>query len=350
MVEMEEEIEYYDGTKLLSLKDQNGETPEIYISTSNRSGGKTTFFGRWVINRWLKKGSKFGLIYRFNYELDGVEDKFFKDIRELFFPEYNMIAHNRAKGIYKDLLLNDRHCGYAISLNSADTLKKYSHLFSDIDVLLFDEFQSETNHYCNDEVKKLISIHTSIARGQGKQVRYVPIIMIGNPVTLLNPYYVSLGITERLTDQVKFLRGNGFVLEQGYIKSAGKAQTESAFNRAFANEQYVAYSSQAIYLNDLKTFIETPQGKSTYSCTIKFMGNDYAIREYRELGIVYCDDKADSTFPIKISVTTADHNVNYVMLKQYQFLIDNLRFYFERGCFRFKNMKCKQAILNAISY
>ena len=28
---------YYDGTKLLSLKDINGNTPELYICTSNRS-------------------------------------------------------------------------------------------------------------------------------------------------------------------------------------------------------------------------------------------------------------------------------------------------------------------------
>lgn len=350
MVEENKEIEYYDGTKLLSLKDQNGCTPEIYISTSNRSAGKTTYFGRMVVNRWIKTGAKFGILYRFNYELDGVEDKFFKDIGQMFFPTYTMTAQNRAKGIYKDLFLNDKHCGYAISINSADTLKKYSHLFSDIEVMLFDEFQSETSHYCNDEVKKFISLHTSIARGQGKQVRYLPVIMIGNPVTLLNPYYVSLGISDRLNDQTKFLRGDGFVLEQGYLNSVSEAQSESAFNRAFANESYIAYSTEAIYLNDIKTFIETPQGKSSYSCTLRYMGNDYAVREYREMGIVYCDDKADSTYPIRISVTTNDHNINYVMLKQYQLLIDNLRFYFERGCFRFKNLKCKQAILNAISY
>ena len=35
--------EYYNGSKLLSLKDINKQTPEIFISTSNRSAGKTTF-------------------------------------------------------------------------------------------------------------------------------------------------------------------------------------------------------------------------------------------------------------------------------------------------------------------
>ena len=44
---------YYDGTKLLSLNDLNGKRPEIYIVTTNRTGGKTTYFGRMFINRFL---------------------------------------------------------------------------------------------------------------------------------------------------------------------------------------------------------------------------------------------------------------------------------------------------------
>lgn len=34
---------FYDGAKLLSLKDIDGNTPEIYMCTSNRNGGKTTY-------------------------------------------------------------------------------------------------------------------------------------------------------------------------------------------------------------------------------------------------------------------------------------------------------------------
>ena len=46
------EQKYYDGTKLLSLMDINGKRPEIYISTSNRSAGKTTYFNRFFVNRF----------------------------------------------------------------------------------------------------------------------------------------------------------------------------------------------------------------------------------------------------------------------------------------------------------
>lgn len=61
---------YYDGTKLLSMLDLNGNKPEIYLCTTNRTGGKTTYFGRLCVNRFFDKKEKFCLVYRYNYELD----------------------------------------------------------------------------------------------------------------------------------------------------------------------------------------------------------------------------------------------------------------------------------------
>lgn len=341
---------YYDGTKLLSMLDLNGKKPEIYMCTTNRTGGKTTYFGRLCVNRFLDKGEKFGLIYRYNYELDDVADKFFKDLKGLFFPDKTMTAKKRAKGIFQELFINDKSCGYAIALNSSDSIKKYSHLFSDITRMIFDEFQSESNHYCTDEITKFLSVHTSIARGQGEQVRYVPVFMLANQVSIINPYYVAMGICNRLNTETKFLRGDGYVLEQGFIESVSESQKESGFNRAFKENKYVAYSCENVYLNDNYSFIEKPTGKSRYICTLKYKGNEFGVKEFAESGFIYCDDKSDSSFPMKITVTTDDHSINYIMLKRNDLFLSNLRYLFERGCFRFKDMRCKEAILNALSY
>ena len=341
---------YYDGTKLLSMLDINGRKPEIYMCTTNRTGGKTTYFARLLVNRFLDKNEKFCLIYRYNYELDDCAQKFFKDINGLFFKDKTMTSKRKASGIFHELYLDDKSCGYAVSLNSADQLKKYSHLFSDVARMFFDEFQSETNHYCSDEIKKLLSIHTSVARGQGERIRYVPVYMCANPVSIINPYYVEMGISGRLNDSTKFLKGDGFVLEQGFVKSASEAQKESGFNRAFSKNSYVAYSSQCVYLNDSVAFIEKPLGASRYLATLRYKGCDYAIREFAESGILYCDNRPDTTFKFKLTVTTDDHQINYVMLKRNDLFIANLRFFFERGCFRFKDLRCKEAVLKALSY
>lgn len=342
--------EYYDGTRLLAALDQNRKKPEIYMACGNRTGGKTTYFNRLVVNHALKQGKKFMLLYRFKYELDDVAEVFFKDIRGLFFKEYDMTAKSGDKGNYFELFLNDKACGYATCLNSADRIKKLSHMFSDVDEMIFDEFQSETNHYCPNEIEKFISIHTSVARGQGQHVRYVPVYMISNAVSLLNPYFVAFGISSRMRKNTKILKGDGFVLEQAYVEAAANAIQESPFNRAFAGHKYLQYSAQNVYLDDNMAFIETMTGKCRYLCTIKFRGKHYALKEYQSQGIVYCDDKPDMSHPHRLTLTTDDHQINYVMLANARDIIELYRFYFNKGCFRFKNLECKEMVLNMLMY
>ena len=341
---------YYDGTKLLSMLDINNNKPEIYLCTTNRSGGKTTYFSRLCVNRFKDKGEKFAILYRFNYELDDCADKFYKDIGSLFFKQHTMESKRRANGIFHELFLDDKSCGYAISLNSADQIKKYSHLFSDVDRLIFDEFQSETNHYCTDEIKKLLSIHTSIARGNGEAVRRVPLYMLSNKVSLINPYFLSLGISDRLHDDTKYLKGDGFVLEQTYLEGVAQQQLDSGFNRAFKNEDYVAYSAMNVYLNDNASFIDKPKGNSTYIATVRNNNKDYAVRFYPSLGIYYVDNNVDTDFKVKLSFNASSHDVNYILAGVANPYVSMLKSVFEHGLLRFKNQECKSAFFDMLRY
>lgn len=342
--------QYYDGTELLSQRDINGEQPDIYICTTNRTGGKTTYFGRLLINRFLKKGQLFAITYRYDKELKGVSKKFFNDIGPRFFKGREMTDKLYREDGFAALMLDGNLCGFALALNNADKIKKISHLFSGVQTQLIDEFQSETNRYCLDEVQKFRSIHTSIARGQGKQVRRVETLLVGNPVTMLNPYYNALNIASRLNSQVRFLRGEGWVLEQGYVESAAVAQKESAFNRAFGEDAFNNYMAEGVYLNDDSTFIEKPAGKNKYVFTIAYMVNYYGLYEYEQLGIMYCSKRANRNYPITIAVTTADHNINHIMLQKHALVISQLRELFMYGAFRFADMESKEAILKMLSF
>ena len=341
---------YYDGTKLLSLQDINGKRPDIYISTSNRSAGKTTFFSRYFVNRFIKHKELFGLFYRYNYELSDVADKFFSEIKNLFFPAYTMTSKSRAKGIYHELYLNGELCGYAISINSAEQLKKYSHLFSSIQRILYDEFLSENNKYCNNEVEKFLSILVSISRGNGQQVRRVPVYLLGNFTSLLNPYYIALDISARLTINTNYLRGPGWVLEQGFYREVAQAQKETGLLQAFSDNKYTRYATEKVYLNDNDVFIERPGGLSNYIATIIIDGKNYALREYPEEGVIYCDTSIDATYPRKLAFSASEMNVNYIMLKQNDFFLATMREFFEYGCFRFKDLECKKAVFKMLSY
>ena len=342
-------MQTYDATKLLSQTDINGNKPQLFLSTTNRSSGKTTWFHRYLIKRWKKHAEKFMIFYRFSYELSDVSDKFFKDIQKLFYPNDTLTHKTKAKGKYAELYLNEIPCGYAVAINDADSLKRYSHLFSDTERIFFDEFQSETNHYCPDEIRKFLSLVTSISRGSGKQVRYVPVYMVSNFVTLLNPYYIALDVADKLNLKTNFYKGNGFVIEQSFYKTVAQLQAESGIMQAFAKNDYTKFVKEKIYLNDDDTFIAQPEGRSRYVATLIFEGRYYSVREYKDQGILYCGDTYDKTFPKVLAITTDDMDINIVSIKQHGFLVNMFKTYFQYGAFRFKDQSCKSAIFKLLS-
>ena len=342
--------EYYDGTKLLSMVDINGSKPEIYITTTNRSAGKTTYFGRLAVRRFLRNKEKFILLYRFNYELTDCANKFFRDLQHLFFSNYEMTEQRRANGIFVELFLNEESCGYAIALNYADQLKKFSHLLSDASMIIFDEFQSETNHYCPNEISKFLSIHTSLARGNGEQVKYLPVYMISNAVTLINPYYLAMGISDRLQSETKYLKGDGYVLEQGYYQEVANEQLNSAFNRAFKDEKYIMYASQNIYLNDNQCLIDSLRGRNSYICTIKADDKFYSLKRYDDEGVYYIDNSYDETCPRRIVISAKEQDEGYVYVGIGSIYISTVKKVFEQGKLRFKNQQCKAIAFEMMRY
>lgn len=347
--------EFYDGTELLSQVDINKKTPELYLCVTNNSAGKTSWWNRYLVKKFVDKKEKFLLITRFKDDLADVADEFYNNIKYIdderfhFLQEYNFDAKKRSSGKYAELYLNENVCGYAVSLNLIDFIKRKSHFFYEVKRGLMDEFISESGHYCSDELRKFLALHKAIGREQGNQARYFPIILLGNPYTMLNPYFDELGVIDRLKENTKFLRGNGWVLERSINTAASKALSENLFNQAFINNDYMKSYSIGGNFTDNDAFIEKPKGRSIYICTIKYDGVNYGIRKYENEGVIYCDDSADLTCPIRISMTSNDHSKNYIMSENWRGVLFSLKDYYNHGCMRFKNLKCKIAILKSIS-
>lgn len=346
---------FYDGNKLMTMLDLDGNKPELYLCTTNRSAGKTTYFSRYLVRRFLRCSEKFGLLYRYGYELDDVASKFFDEIRPLFFNDYTMSSKKSSHNGYATLTLyrgDDEVgvCGYAIALNASDKIRKCSHLLSDVTRLFFDEFQAESGEYLASEVDRLLSVHTSLARGGGSQSRYLPIIMTGNPVSTVNPYYTALGISSRLSSRTHFMRGHGWVMEQGFNESASNAIKMSGIYRALSanNSNYVNYATNGSYLSDDASFVGAMDGAGKYVCTLIYGGHEYGVFEYASDGILYVTDKSDVSYPLRISVALSDHAENTVLMTRYSITITRYRELFSLGHVRFKNQLCKSAFIALI--
>lgn len=351
-----EESKYYDGTKLLSMKDINGNTPDFYLVTSNRTDGKTTYFNRLVVNKFLQKGEKFCLLYRYGYMLDDIADKFFKDIGALFFNEYICVSEKRSKGLYHNIYLCKKdapdekiHCGYGLAINNGTAIKSFSHMFSDVERIIFDEFQAEFNGYCDDEINKFKSIYTSIARGQGKQTRHVKVYMLSNTVSVLNPYFSEMGISERLTSETKFLKGDMFVLQVHFNEHAKQNAESNAINRIFKQDDYNEYQMNGLYTLDNKAFIEKMKGNNVYLCTFVYNGKKYSIGEF-ENGFLYVSNRVDESNKNVFSCDLGSHQENYVLIQRNMMFLKRWREIFQHGGVRFQNLESKNAFIKAMAF
>lgn len=340
---------FYDGTKLLTLNDLKGNKPEIYLCCGNRTAGKTYFYKRLLLRKFLKRGEKFMLLVRFGYELDGIATNFFKDLAEIDFKGHQMTSKPVGKNLFQELSYDGKPCGYAVAINGADTIKKYSSRFVDVCSMFLDEFQSEVGKYCPDEVRKFQSIHVSVARGGGNHVRRVPVYMCSNCVTIINPYFVALGIHKRIRMETKFLRGHGWVLEQTFNEVAAKQIQESGFYAAFNDDQHMRYVTGDRYLLDNNNFIANVRGEKTPVATIVKGGATYGVWQCADGGIIFVSRKYDPSCGHKFAIETNDHDETTLLLRRND-MVKWLRKLFEKGLVIFEDAVCKDAYLDIIGY
>lgn len=342
--------DYYSIERLRTMKDINGQVPELFIVDGNRTAGKSFSIKSMLVDTFLKKKdiNQFFYLYRYKTDMQNCSEQFFGDLEERY-NGYVMTEKKLFDGAVIQLFLNNKLCGFCLPLSLSTKIKRFSSIFSQVRHGFFDEYQDENNNYLEDEIGKLMSIHTSIARGHSKQHRYVPLYMASNTVSVLNPYYSTLGITKRLKDNTKFLKGNGWVFERTYNTSAKKAFEESGFNKAFSANKYYQFASENVYLNDNLSLIEKPTGVSVYLLTVKYNGEYYNIRRYSN--VVYVSEGCDATFPTRVCFNVNDVvDDRNIMITRNNYNVVFLRNYFSRGCMRFENIKCKNMTFDLLSY
>lgn len=343
-----EEQKYYNPEKILRLRDLDGLKPAIYLVSTNRSAGKTFSFLKRSLENFKKNKTQVGLIYRHSYELNSCGSIFSDVMRQ--YPELSgeITVSSHAKGLFYEMLMDGETLGYALSLNNPDALKKYSPLFAKVEDMIFDEYQTETGKYLPKEIDKFQSLALTVARGGGKQSRHVNFYLLGNNVTLMNPYYIQFGIHKRLKTETKFMRGNGWVAEFGFNESASQQIRSNSFFHAFKDEGYMAYSTENVYLSDSSIFVGKISGRSKYLFSIAHESSLYGVREYYDKGIMYISKQCDPSCKMVITFKASDHNQNTMMLSHYSYLWKNIKEAYYKGWLRFDDIKTKNDIFDIL--
>lgn len=347
--------QFVNLNRLLSLRDIDNNLPEWFLMSGNKAAGKTTDAIRLLVNRYLRYGEEFMIVFRWSYELRAASEMIEKTVVPLFWEKIEFISRPVASGLFYQILIcknpksekpNYEVCGYSVSLNTVDTLKKYSNYFHKVQTRFMDEFQAENNHYTKDELKKWTSLQILSSRGIGEPYRYTRTILCSNSYSLLNPYFIQLGIHKRLTKDTKILRGKGWVFEQVYNENSAKEMESSSILNSISCTAEMEYATQNRYL-DNTCFVEKMSGKSTYVMTLVMNGNRYGVREF-ENGILHVSDSSQHCNN-EYSFSSADHDVDLQMVSHTSFVYMILRNTFELGKLRFKSIEEKNVVLDILS-
>lgn len=246
-------------------------------------------------------------------------------------------------------------CGFAISLKDANKLKKYSSIFSKVSSVIMDELQPETGAYLHDEVDLFTSIVQSVSRGGGKQSRYVTWCLLGNNISVMNPYFLNLGVYKYIDDTLDlkegedfYIKGEGWVCEFSYNKSAKEEMEKNPAIRAFTSRNSIL-GLTADFMIKSSGFIEKKvKGKMDYLFTLKYKGEFMGVRRVKASGIIYVTSSYDPSFKHTVAISDSDHDDATIKLRKNTFYIQTLRDAYTIAKLRFSDFKTKNAIVELL--
>ncbi|MGN1371257.1 MAG: phage DNA encapsidation protein [Candidatus Coprovivens sp.] len=172
------------------------------LLSENVGVGKTYSISKFSIKDFINKDNQFAYIRRYKSDLKEAVPQFFDALIKN--EEFSDVKLN-TKG--KKFYCNDNICGHAMTLSTAQDLKSSN--FNKVKNLIFDEFmieEGQKKYYLKNEVEIFLNLVETIAR-----LRDVRIFLLGNAVSVTNPYFLYFDLSLPYNSDIKTFR-NGTIL------------------------------------------------------------------------------------------------------------------------------------------
>ena len=297
-----------------------------------RGIGKTFGSVEFVTDQFIKKKDQFVYLRRYKTELSKSLKTFFSSvIKEDKFPNHKL----ETKGW--NLMIDEEIAGYGLTLSTAQQLKSSN--FPNVKTIIFDEFLIEPGqgHYIKNEVFAFLGLIETIAR-----TRNIRVLMLGNSVSEINPYFLFFDITIPYNNDIKLFK-DGMILLQ-YIKETNfqNAKKETRFGKLVSGTEFEDYAVSNKFIDENKNFIEKKSGTAKFSFSFIYKGSTYGIWIDYDSGKLYVSNDYLQN-GLSFATTTEDHKPNtmlYSIAKKYNcwnVFIQN----YKLGNVYFENMRIK---------
>lgn len=338
---------YINMEEVFEMTDKDGNIPEVVVVTSLRTDGKTTGF----FMEMIKRKAVFAILYRSFGEC--------KDNHLLFDNAFEILGMERpemtskciADTFYIVYADGEPFC-YSMPISKAEQIKNKSSMLSNIQYVVIDEYQSITGRYTKNEVSNVLAIHISIARGINQHTRIVPLFLLGNFITVMNPWTLHYHLEDMkkadADNPLRVIRRNKFIAVNHYNADARQAMQDNGTISATADRKELN-AIQGNYMVNANQFImkKVNQKKFKYICNLQIGTAIYAVRHYTSF--IHCSRKPDLSIRTLYTTEADLHNENSYLFTRMSFPCKIMTEYYNNGCLFFDSLSTKNDILEALS-
>lgn len=285
----------------------------LNLIIGERGVGKTYGFKTYAVKRFLNKGKQFVYMRRYETDLDAsvgttADNKFFEQIKKEFpNSEFRISKSKKVRKLYID----DKICGYALPLSSADSLK--SSTYEKVDTIIYDEFmlkEGTTQHYLRNEPELILDIVETIGR-----LRDINIYCLGNAISTTCPLMTYFDITLPYNSDIKTYK-DGLILIN-YIKNEPYREVKKAsrFGKLIENTRYGEYAIDNKFLTDSKYFIKKKDKNAKMYFILSLGDRSFGVWRDFNSGSMFISNDYDPNCPMIFTISNNYHNESTIFVK-----------------------------------
>ena len=320
----------------------------LNLVIGERGVGKTYNFKTWAVKRFLNKNKQFCYIRRYDTDLEASvgssnDNKFFEQIQKEF-PE-STFKITKSKKVRK-LYIDNKICGYAMPLSSADSLKSSS--YENVDVIIFDEFmlkEGSNQHYLRNEPEIILDLIETIGR-----LRDVRVYCLGNAISSTCPLMSYFDLTLPYNTDIKTFKNGTIAVEYIRNEKYREVKKASRFGKLIDGTRYGKYAIDNEFLTDSKSFIRKKDKNAKFYFMLYVNGKEYGIWRDFKNQIMYISNDTDPNCMIKFALNESDHSESTILAKvRSNFYFKQIISYYRVGRLCFENQAIKNLVMHELN-
>lgn len=286
-----------------------------------RGGGKTFNTLLHAIKRFEKTGEQFIYLRRRAVDLDDACHRkeggdLFSDIRHKGYVKGVDIKVVADKSGGYNFYYNDDIMGYGKALSTA----RRSTSLPLVELIIFDEFLIDDtighDRYLNsgNEMFLFNNFYETIARG-----RDIPVVFLGNSFSMVNPYFLELGIRIDKPIDNKIYKGKFWTVLLWKDEEFLSTREQTQFFQATKGTKMHDHAFGNTFYLDRKDFVRKRSKDSEHQFSLVYLGKTYGVWVDWDKGEYYVSKKgANTTRDKTISMSLADNKPNNVSIRRYR--------------------------------